>query len=126
MYLWRSRHGIYYYRRNGMKKSLHTRKKREAVQQLSEIITGERERCPVEEGRKQITIQHAGAEICINGETMDKELALAQAIANTKITTKRIKDVLNLFCQEKISDGSWTEKTAAENRSYPARKPRVG
>ena len=115
MYLWRSRHGIYYYRRNGMKKSLGTRLKREAVEKVSQIITEELERCPVEDARPLITIQHAGAEICINGETMEQELALAQAIARTKITTKKINDVLRIYCHEKMTDGSWTEKTAAEN-----------
>ena len=116
MYLWKSRHGIFYYRRNGMRKSLNTRKKREAVEKVSQIITKELQRCPVEHKCKSLTLEHAGAEVIINGENLEQELAIAQSITRTKFTTKKIKDVLLVFCKEKTTDGSWTEKTAAENR----------
>jgi integrase len=107
MFLSKSRHGIYYYRRNGMRKSLDTRIKREAVIKVAEIITGNE--------RNTITVNHAGAEIMINGDSIEHELALVQALTTTTITTKKVKDVLEIFCQEKTADGSWTVKTAAEN-----------
>ena len=99
-----------------MRKSLGTKKKREAFEKVSQIITKELQPCPVEDECKSLTLEHAGAEVIIHGENAEHELAIAQGIINTKVTTKKVKDVLKLFCQEKMSDGSWTEKTAAENR----------
>ena len=98
-----------------MRKSLNTRKKREAVEKVSQIITKELQRCPVEHECKSLTLEHAGAEVIINGENLEQELAIAQSITRTKFTTKKIKDVLLVFCKEKTTDGSWTPKTAAEN-----------
>ncbi len=116
MYLYKSRHGIYYYRRNGMKRSLHTRKKREAVEQISEIITEERQRCGVDQTRNLITLEHAGAKVTIVGDSTEHELAIAQQLTNIKFTHKRLNDILAIFCQEKMADDSWTAKTAAENK----------
>ncbi len=93
MYLWKPRHGIYYYRRNGMKKSLRTRKKREAVEQVSEIITEGRQRCPVERVGSLIAREHAGAKVTIIGDSTEHELAIAQQLTNTKFTNKRVRDV---------------------------------
>jgi hypothetical protein len=99
-----------------MRKSLNTRKKREAVEKVSQIITKELQRCPEVHVCKSLTLEHAGAEVTIIGECAEHELAIAQGIINTKVTTQKVRDVLRLFCQEKITDESWTEKTAAENK----------
>lgn len=99
-----------------MRKSLGTKKKREAVERVSEIIVAETQRCPVPHECKSLTLEHAGAEVTIIGENAEHELAIAQGIIKTKFTTKKIKDVLKIFCQEKMADDSWTAKTAAENK----------
>jgi integrase len=99
-----------------MRKSLGTKKKREAVEKVSAIITAELQRCPVDKECRLIKIEHAGAEVTIIGESTEQELAIAQSITRTKFTTKKIKDVLLAFCKEKTTDGSWTPKTAAENK----------
>ena len=100
MYLYKSRHGIYYYRRNGRKRSLNTRKKSDAMLYLSQMMT----------------MEHAGAKITIDGESTAVEMAIAQGIVATKITDKKLSQVLKFFYQEKTSDNSWTEKTAGENK----------
>ena len=100
MYLYKSRHGIYYYRRNGRKRSLNTRKKSDAMLALSRMLT----------------MEHAGAKITIDGKSTAVEMAIAQGIIATKITDKKLSQVLKLFYQEKTSDNSWTEKTAGENK----------
>lgn len=89
-----------------MKKSLGTRLKREAVVKVSELITGELQRCPIDDSRKLITMEHAGATVTIVGDSMEHELAIAQSISTTKFHNKKLKEVLKLFCQEKTSDGS--------------------
>jgi len=100
MYLYKSRHGIYYYRRNGRKRSLNTRKKSDAMLALSRMLT----------------MEHAGAKITIDGKSNAVEMAIAQGIIATKITDKKLSQLLKLFYQEKTSDNSWTEKTAGENK----------
>ena len=46
-----------------MRKSLGTKKKREAVVMVSELIVAEKQRCPVEHECKSLTLEHAGAEV---------------------------------------------------------------
>ena len=84
-----------------MRKSLGTKKKREAVVMVSELIVAEKQRCPVEHESKSLTLEHAGAEVIINGENLEQELAIAQSITRTKFTTKKIKDVLLVFFKTK-------------------------